>query len=382
MARAKNKKKNGKSGESPIERWVGAALTSVVLAKVALDHHDGDGHGDAAPGAAPDRPAPLCLADDGHGRLADSPAEIPAAGWKDILWRTSKQVKADSVLMLSGGVAYYALLALFPALIALVSIYGLVASPSQVATQLQSMTRALPAQARDLIITQLTALTQKSSAGLGMGAVVSIIAALWSASSGMRWLMTALSVAYDEEETRKFVKLRGTALLLTFAAVVGGAVALGLLVALPSVFRVLGLGSTGKMVVSVLRWPLLGALVLTGLAMLYRYGPNRDDPKWRWVTPGSLVATVVWLAASVGFSVYASVFGKFDKTYGALGAVIVLVLWLFLSAFSVLLGAEINAEVERQVSHSQAELARRAEWRSGRPAEPDRPPPVRLLRTS
>jgi membrane protein len=353
MARGKTKKRARESG---LERWVGTVLTTAVLAKLAFSDHNRNGSSSGvreAPASAAPSPekreqAPPSDAADGHGRGADSPTEIPAAGWKDIVWRAAKQVKEDSVPLLSGGVAFYALLALFPALIALVSIYGLVASPEEVATQLRSITRAMPAQARDLIITQLTALANKPDAGLGISAVISIIVALWSASSGMRWLMTALTTAYDEEETRKFVRLRGTALVLTLGAIIVGVVMIGLLVAAPSVFRVLGIESTAKAVMSVLRWPILAGLVMAGLSILYRYGPDRDDPKWRWVTPGAILATFVWFVASVGFSVYTSLFGRFDRTYGALGAVIVLMLWLFLSGFAVMLGAEVNAEIERQ----------------------------------
>ena len=328
MARGKTK---SKSGESPFERVLGTALTGVVIAKLAFDHHGGEPQHDG----------------DGGVRPGGAPTQMPKPSWPELLSRARLRIKEDAVPLLSGGVAFYGLLALFPALIALVSIYGLVASPAEVATQLQSITRAMPAEARQLLITQLTALAQKPPAGLGISAVVSIIIALWSASSGMRWLLTALSMAYDEEESRKFVKLRGTALVLTVLAIVGMAVAIGLLVALPSIFRILGLGSTTKVVVSVLRWPVLVAVLLTGLSVLYRYGPDRGDPKWRWITPGSLIAAAVWLAASVGFSVYSAFFGKFDETYGAISAVIVLMLWLFLSAFAVLLGAEVNAELDR-----------------------------------
>src|SRR5207248_8246241 len=201
MARTKTK---AKSGDSPLERVLGTALTGVVIAKLAFDHRDDQRQHDG----------------DGRGRPADAPTELPKRGWLDAFSRARLRIKEDAVPLLSGGVAFYALLALFPALIALVSIYGLVASPTEVATQLRSITRAMPAEARQLIITQLTSLTQKPRAGLGISAVVSILVALWSASSGMRWLLTALSMAYDEEETRKFVKLRGTALLLTMVAVV------------------------------------------------------------------------------------------------------------------------------------------------------------------
>jgi membrane protein len=260
-----------------------------------------------------------------------------------------KEVKDDSVPLLSGGVTYYAMLALFPSLIALVSIYGLVASPSDVDTQLASLTRAMPEEARNLIITQLTAVTQKSSTGLGIGAVVSIIVALWSASSGMRWLLVALSRAYDADDTRKFVRMRGTALALTVAAIIGGVVVVATLVALPSIYRILGLGSNARFLISLLRWPVLAVLLMLCLAVLYRYGPDRDPPPWRWVLPGSIAATILWILASAGFTIYTSTLGRFDKTYGALGAIIVLMLWLFLGAFAVLLGAEINSEIELEV---------------------------------
>jgi len=160
--------------------------------------------------------------------------------------------------------------------------------------------------------------------------------------------MTALSRAYDEREERKFVKLRGTALLFTAGAVFALIFAMLALVALPSVFHWLHLGAVGRVVASILRWPLLAAMLMSGLAVLYRFGPDRDEPKWSWVTPGAIVATVMWLVGSIGFAAYTATFGKFNQTYGALGAVIVLLLWLYLSALAVLVGAEVNAEMEHQ----------------------------------
>jgi membrane protein len=369
MAKKGTAKKKAKgAGESRLERWLGTALTGLVLAKVALPHrHDtGDQSQQLLHGPSPVPAGDAVVqgqgtfrswssgdqASDGgdHGRNASKASEIPKHGWKDVARRVVQEVKDDGVPLLAGGVTYYAMLALFPALIAVVSLYGLVVSPTQVASQIGSLTHALPSEARALLVTQLTALTTKSNSGLGVSAIIAILAALWSASSGMRWLMTALSRAYDEHEDRKFVKMRGAALLLTFAALAGLIVTMALLVALPSVFRLFGLGSVGRVVITVLRWPLLIGLLVVGLSVLYRYGPNRDAAKWRWVSWGSAIATAVWLVASVGLSIYASTFGKFDKTYGALGAVIGLMLWLFLSSFAVLLGAEINAELEHQTA--------------------------------
>jgi membrane protein len=287
---------------------------------------------------------------DPRGRQADTPTQLTKKGWRDIAWRTMKEIKGDNVPLLAGGVAYYAMLALFPALIALVSIYGLVATPSEVTSQIESMTSAMPSEAANLITEQATAIAESSSSTLGLAAVLGALAAIWSASSGMRWLMSAISLAYDEPEERKFFKLRGTAVLLTFAAVVGAVVAIGLLVAMPSIFEALDLEGPGKLIVSVLRWPLLAGLLIAGLAVLYRYAPDRDGAKWRWVTTGSIAATAIWLLGSVALSIYASMAGKFEETYGSLGAVIVLMLWLYVSALAVLVGAELNAEMEHQTA--------------------------------
>ena len=215
----------------------------------------------------------------------------PVRKWRDVLWRTGKQIREDNVPLLSAGVAFYAMLALFPALVALVSVYGLVAGPAEVADQLRSFTRAMPAEAAQLITNQLTSITTRSQRGLSTAAVVGILAALWAASSGMRWLMSALSLAYDRQETRKFLQIRGKALVLTLGAIVASAVAVGVLVATPSLFRALGLGSYGKTAINVLRWPFLAALLIFGLSVLYRYGPNHDDLHWSLVTWGSIAAT-------------------------------------------------------------------------------------------
>ncbi|MDQ1395816.1 MAG: rane protein [Acidimicrobiaceae bacterium] len=368
------KKSKKTATERPIERWIGTALAGLALARVALparnsnstgnSNGNGKGNGtgaayrtgdgaaggtvDLRPGEGRGRVGQREAGD--HGRDAAKPSDIPGTGWKDVAFRTGKQIKEDNVPLLAAGVAFYAMLALFPALIALVSIYGLVAGPGEVATQLHSLTRAMPAEGAKLITDQVAILTQKPSGSLGMAAVLGILGALWSASSGMRWLLSALSLAYDEPEDRKFVKLRGLSLLLTIGAVIALAISIGTLVATPALFRALGLGSTGKIVINIVRWPLLVALVVFGMSVLYRFGPNRDLPKWRWATWGSVVATVVWLAGSVGFSVYAALAGKFDKTYGSLGGVIVLLLWLYLTAFAILIGAELNAEMEHQTA--------------------------------
>ncbi len=286
----------------------------------------------------------------GRGRNAESPTEIPVVGWKDITKRTMAEVKADNVPLLSAGVAFYSLLALFPALVAVVSIYGLVADPDQVATQLQSLTTAMPEQAAKLIIDQVTQIANSSSGALGVSVAVGIVAALWSASAGMKWLCSALSLVYDEVEDRKFVKLRGTALLLTLGAAVALVVSIGLIAAAPSLAKLIGLGSTGSLVIGIVKWPFLLALVVIGFGLLYRYGPNRDQPQWGWVSAGSVAAALIWLLASAGFAVYSSFSSSYADNYGSFAGIIILMFWLYLTVFAVLFGAELNAEIERQTA--------------------------------
>lgn len=316
-----------------------------------------EGTDPAAEGAAEQSPAEArqVATEPGRGRRADTPKEIPAKGWKDIAKRVVAEVKADNVPLLSAGVAFYALLSLFPAVVAVVSMYGLVADPSDVAKNLESITRTMPADAADLLLEQVRSIAGTSSGALGVGVAVGIVTALWSASSGMKWLISALSLVYDEREGRKFVKLRGTALILTLAAAVALVVSLALIAGASALARVAGLGDAGQLVVSVLRWPLLGVLVVAGVAALYRYGPDREEPKWRWVSWGSGIAAVIWLAASSAFAVYAAVAGDFAASYGSVGGVVVMMLWLYISVLSVLIGAEINAEMEHQTAKDTTE---------------------------
>lgn len=286
-----------------------------------------------------------------RGRHADRASEIPAEGWKDIGVRVMKEFKDDNVPLLSAGVAFYALLSLFPAMVAVVSIYGLAADPSEVSRQLESLTDAMPADAANLLIDQARTIAGTSGGKLGVSAAVGIVTALWSASSGMKWLLTALSLTYDEPEDRKFVKLRGTALLLTVGAALALVVSVAVIAAAPALAEAAGLGPIGTTVFTVLRWPFLTALVVAGLAVVYRYGPNRDAAKWRWVSWGSGVAAVIWLVASGGFALYTAVAGKFAATYGSVAGVVVTMLWLYLTVLSILLGAEINAEMEHQTAN-------------------------------
>lgn len=282
-----------------------------------------------------------------RGRSAQSPGDVPAAGWRDVLARVRVKATADQVTLLAAGVAFFLLLSLVPTLIAAVSVYGLVADPADVRRQVEELAGGLPGSAQDLVVEQVRAVTERSAAGLTLSAVLAVVVALWSASSGVRHLIEALNVAYDEEESRGPVRRYGQALILAAVAVVGGAMAVGLIAVVPAALDATGLGDAASTLLSVLRWPLLAAMFGLAVGVLYRTGPDRDAPRAAWVTWGSAIATVLWLAASVAFSVYADMFASFDS-YGSLAGVIVLMLWLQISAAVVLLGAEVNCELERQ----------------------------------
>jgi membrane protein len=289
---------------------------------------------------------PRAVTGNGRGRTAERPDQIPPKGWMDIAKRTMKEAKQDQVPLLAAGVAFYTLLSLFPAIIAGVSIYGLVADPQTVRDQIDKLTEMLSPSTAELLSDQIKQITGSAGGALGFATVVGILTALWSASSGMKALITGVNLAYDETETRKFVKLRGLALLLTLGAMVLLGVALALIVGFPAVAD--DWPTPLAWTAGILRWVLLAVLLVAALAVLYRYAPNRDEPKWTWASWGSGIATLLWILASVGFSIYANSFGNYNKTYGALAGVIILMFWLFLTAFVVLVGAELNTEMELQ----------------------------------
>jgi membrane protein len=286
--------------------------------------------------------------DEGRGREAEHPGKIPASGWTDVAWRAWREISDANLFLVAGGVTYALLLALFPGLAALVSIYGLVLNPAQVEAQVGALSGVLPDQSRQLLSDQLHSLVTASSGTLGVSAGLALLLALWSASRGMSGLITALNIAYEEKETRGFFKLNALAIGLTLGLVIGGLLIIALLAVLPAAIQLIGLGGTTKWLLLGLEWPLLIAVVLSGLAIVYRYAPDRDEPLWRWVSPGAISATVLWLIGSIGFTVYVANFNSYDKTYGSLGGVVILLTWLYLSSFIVLLGAAINAQSEKQ----------------------------------
>jgi membrane protein len=285
-----------------------------------------------------------------RGREAHRPREVPPSGWFDASKRTRLTVRETNASIVAAGVAFYAFLALVPALIAVVAIYGLVANPADVKQQITSFTDALPRDAQRLVSSQLQSITRKAGSGTGIAAAIAIGGALWSASSGIAALNTGLTIVHREVEERGRLKRRLLALFLTLLAVAGVLLMLALVVALPSVLDSVGITGIAGSVLGLVRWPLLAAVLLVGLAVVYRFGPDRRGARWRWVSPGAVVAVIVGLAASIGFSIYVDLLGTYNKTYGSLGAVIIMLLWLYLMAFATLFGAALNAELERQTT--------------------------------
>jgi membrane protein len=291
-----------------------------------------------------ERPVTSTAADD------VAPTKVP---WWKKAWRYVRRLQEDmgndNMTLVAAGVAFYWMLALFPAIIAMVTVYALFADAGQAREQLSPILTALPAEARDLIATQLDKTVEAGDGGLTFGLLASLLATLWATSGGMQALMTGLNVIWGEQETRNYVKLRGISLLLTIGALVAAAVAIALVAAFPVALDWLGLDPVAAAGAQVARWLILILLIGTGLSVMYRFGPAPHSARWHWVTPGNVTAVTLWLLASLGFSLYVSSFGSYNKTYGALAAVIVLLMWLYLSAIVILLGAEIDAIREKTV---------------------------------
>ena len=286
-----------------------------------------------------------------RGREATTPTEIPKRGWKDILLRTKDEIAADHVSLIAAGVAFYSLLAIFPGIAALMAIAGLVVEPSFISSQIDQIASVLPQDAAQMVIDQAIAVAGSQEAGLGLAAVVGILLAIWSASAGMSSMMEGLNVAYDEEETRGFVKRTFVRLALTIGVIVGFMLTALAMVAVPAVLHFVPLGPLADTVIMLVRWPIVAAIAVVGLAIMYRYGPSRDEPKWKWVTPGAAAAVVLWLVASVAFAFYVRNFGSYNETFGSLGGVVVMLMWLWISAYIVLMGAELDSEMEAQTKH-------------------------------
>ncbi|MFC7737077.1 YihY/virulence factor BrkB family protein [Roseomonas sp. GCM10028921] len=285
---------------------------------------------------------------EGKGRSADTPSQIPASGWWDILKRTFQQISEDRLLTEAAGITFYGLLALFPAVTALVSLYGLFADPGDISGHLAALSGVVPGGGMEIIEEQVRRVAAQGSGKLGFGLAVSLAASLWSANAATKAVFDALNIVYEETEKRGFIKRTAITLAFTLGAILFVLLAMGAVVALPIILDFVGLGPTVDLLLRLLRWPLLLVAIGVLLAVLFRYGPSRDSAKWRWVSWGGAFAAVAWLIGSAAFSFYVTNFGSYNETYGSLGAVIGFMTWIWLSAAIVLAGAELDAEMERQ----------------------------------
>ena len=338
---------------------LGAALVAVAASRRRAPIEDGP-EPRSDPGAEParaggarsheDRTARWVAATQkDRGRQAEHPTEIPAPGWRDIALRIYQEFTKDRVLSIAAGVTFYTLLSLFPAIAALVTCYGLFADVNTINEHLAAMRGVLPDSAIEIVDAQVKRIAAKGNATLGLTFFTTLLLSLWSANAAMKALFDALNVVYEEAEKRNFFWLNLRSLAFTAGALLFVIVALSAIVVLPVVFTFLGLGD-GAWAIAALRWPALLVVILAALSLLYRYGPSREPARWRWVGLGGAVAGVLWLAASILFSWYVANFGTYNETYGSLGAVIGFMTWIWISATIVLLGAEINAEIEHQTA--------------------------------
>ena len=284
----------------------------------------------------------------GRGRSAERPEEIPARGWWDITWRVIQDLGNDNVSLVAAGMAMYALLSVFPGLAAAVSIYGMFATPTDVAHQMSAFAGVLPPGVWDIFKSELAHITSRQQDTLSVAAAIGVLLALWSARSAMSSLMTATNIAYKEREKRSFVRQVLVSLALTVGAVIGFLLILLIGVAVPVGLRLLGTAAWVQTVGAVVRWIVLYAFAVCALALVYRYAPAREPAKWHWLSWGSTIAALLWLGASVLFAVYVRNFASYGVTYGTLGGVVVLLMWFYISGYVVVLGVEINAEMERQ----------------------------------
>jgi membrane protein len=282
----------------------------------------------------------------GRGRSATTPSEVPARGWKDIFLRIWKNIGKDRVVVVAAGVTFYSILALFPAIAALVALYGLFADPMTITSHLDNIAGLVPGGAIEVIRDQITRVASQGRTSLGLTFVAGLLASLWSANAGMKSLFDALNLVYNEPEKRSFVWLNVISLTFTMLAIVFALVAICTVIVVPIVLNFLGFAGAIEVVIKIARWPALFIVVSLALAFLYRYGPSREKPRWRWITWGSAAAAVSWLVVSILFSWYAENFGSYNKI--SLGAIIGFMFWIWLSITVILIGGELNAETEHQ----------------------------------
>ncbi|WP_166295681.1 MULTISPECIES: YihY/virulence factor BrkB family protein [unclassified Bradyrhizobium] len=334
---------------APRSNWPNDLMLAgaAALATLAIYRHVSRSETPCVPGR---RAEPVLAEAQERGRLAHTPLQIPAAGWKDILLRTYQQIDEDRLLATAAGVVFYGLLAIFPAITALVSSYGLFADPSTISSNLQSLALMLPEGSFAIVQDQVARVLAKGSSTLGLTFAFGLLIAIWSANAGMKAVFDALNVVYEEKEKRGFVKLNLMSLSFTIAALISVMLMVGAVVVVPLLLQQVGLGTRAELIIRLGRWPVLVLLLLVALAVLYRYGPSRSTPRWQWLSVGAVAAAVLWLIGSALLSWYLANFGDYNATYGSLGAAIGLMTWMWMSAIIVLCGAELNSEIEHQTT--------------------------------
>jgi membrane protein len=334
---------SGNSVREAMFKRTRSAPPSARRASPAPDSSNPEGTDSAKPESHPQDAA----REGGHGRDAEKPTEVPKAGWLDVLTRTKQQISEDNLPIVGAGVAFYAFVAVVPALVVFIALYGLIADPATVSQHISSLAETVPGEVMPLLEEQMNRIASTPQSA-SVSAIIGLIIALYGSAKATKALIKGLNIAYDENEKRGFLKLNAIALVLTIGAMISAIIAIALVAVLPAIVSNLNLGETVEKLVVWLRWPVLIGGFTAVLAVVYRFGPSRNDPKWRWVSPGAIVAGLLWLLGSAAFSLYVSQFGNYDKTYGPLGAIVVFLLWLLISALAILVGAEVNAELERQ----------------------------------
>jgi membrane protein len=290
------------------------------------------------------------LSQHGHGRFSGSPFQIPWAGWKDILWRTYVRTGEDRLLATAAGVVFFGLLAVFPAITALVSSYGLFANPSTIGANLQSLALLLPEGSFQIVQDQIARVLDKGNTTLGATFLFGFGLAVWSANAGVKAVIDALNVVYEEREKRSFIRLNLLSLAFTCSGIAALLLMVSAVVAVPLALDRVGLAPQSQFIISLARWPLMLVILLAALGVLYRLGPSRREAQWEWLSIGTIAAALLWIAGSSLLSWYLSNFGNYNATYGSLGAAIGLMMWMWMSAIIVLCGAELNSEIEHQTA--------------------------------
>ena len=347
-----------RAGRDQLDSWVLVAATAIFVLTAKRYFEDSgfvrsgppQDHRNNEANSPETNPAGAAM-QPGHGRRARSPFRIPWAGWKDIFWRTYQRIDDDRLLATAGGVVFFGLLAVFPAVTALVSSYGLFADPSTISANLQTLAMMLPEGAFQIVEDQVARVVSNGNTALGITFLSGLVLAIWSANAGVKSIFDALNVAYEEREKRSFVRLNLISLAFTIGAIVALLLMVGAVVAFPLALDHLGIAPESQLIAALARWPLLLVILLAALAILYRFAPSRDAPRWQWLSIGAMAAAMLWIAGSALLSWYLSKFANYNATYGSLGAAIGLMMWMWMSAIVIMFGAELNSEVERQTLH-------------------------------